>query len=583
MRFWPLAQIARIPCSLLIASLTLAGLALPVQSESLVLTPDNFKDTIAHGYWFIEHFSPYCGHCRDFAPTWNKLVDDYAPTQVHLAQVNCAVNGDLCSENGVQGYPHMNIYHDGKYLDQFKGIRSREHLDEFLAKHASSVLAAATSAQAPPPSEAAKADVKVHEEPPVDVNPNGQVLKLTPANFANVVQEGGVFVKFFAPWCGHCKKLAPTWVKLAKEMQNKLTIAEVDCEDHKALCREQGINGFPMLFFYAPGGTKTEYTGNRKLEPLRKWSEKTIKPSVQELVPADLEAVIAEHPVLYLFIHQPGDSHLIDVVSRAARPLLGSPPVYTAGSAALSGRLSIPSLTLPALIALKDHDSHPTSVFRFSATTSQAELSEWLLNNRLPTAMELGDGSFQEVMNAPTKPLVVLTAVPDEGAERERLIKSVKEVALAWRHRGDAHRNAGDRRVVFVWMDADRWSKWLKNMYGIEGSGRVIITDHSKLLYYDRDPSGEQIQLEVNSVLAALDGAMKGKGAKHSENIVERLTRYLNGRMIAIEEWIKSHRALTLLIIALGAVLAFFGVRKILADDDAQYYNHAPGKQGRLD
>jgi hypothetical protein len=45
---------------------------------------------------FIEHFSPYCRHCRNFEPTWNRVVDKFEKTPevgVHLAQVNCALNG----------------------------------------------------------------------------------------------------------------------------------------------------------------------------------------------------------------------------------------------------------------------------------------------------------------------------------------------------------------------------------------------------------------------------------------------------------------------------------------------------------
>lgn len=93
-------MLAKLPFHLLVTSLALAASALPVESVELkVLTPDNFQSTIAQGVWFIEHFSPYCHHCRQFAPTWEKLVqeNEAAPgSGIHLAQVNCAVNGGAC-------------------------------------------------------------------------------------------------------------------------------------------------------------------------------------------------------------------------------------------------------------------------------------------------------------------------------------------------------------------------------------------------------------------------------------------------------------------------------------------------------
>lgn len=92
-----LNSLRELPISLLLTSLALASAALPVHSTKL--TPDNFKETIAGGLWFIEHFSPYCSHCQSFAPTWEKLIEETekdTPT-VRLAQVDCALYGGRSS------------------------------------------------------------------------------------------------------------------------------------------------------------------------------------------------------------------------------------------------------------------------------------------------------------------------------------------------------------------------------------------------------------------------------------------------------------------------------------------------------
>jgi thiol-disulfide isomerase/thioredoxin len=130
-------------------------------------------------------------------------------------------------------------------------------------------------------------------------NPHGEVLALTPESFAGIVADGDVFVKFFAPWwvlhllgvfqvdvdedtysdrCGHCKKLAPIWEKLAKGLQHRVAVAEVNCEDYKSLCSSEGVTGFPMLFFYPASGKKTEYSGSRRVEAMKDWAERAVRP-----------------------------------------------------------------------------------------------------------------------------------------------------------------------------------------------------------------------------------------------------------------------------------------------------------------
>jgi thioredoxin domain-containing protein 5 len=60
-------------------------------------------------------------------------------------------------------------------------------------------------------------------------------------------------------------------------MQNKLDIAEVNCEDNAALCKSQDIQGYPTLVYYTTL-SKTVYTGGRKFEQLKAFTEKASAP-----------------------------------------------------------------------------------------------------------------------------------------------------------------------------------------------------------------------------------------------------------------------------------------------------------------
>eukprot|EP00300_Choanocystis_sp_HF-7_P028849 c34873_g1_i1.p1 GENE.c34873_g1_i1~~c34873_g1_i1.p1 ORF type:complete len:130 (+),score=7.68 c34873_g1_i1:46-435(+) len=106
----------------------------------------------------------------------------------------------------------------------------------------------------------------------------GNVAVLTDANFSQLVtgSKSGVFVKFYAPWCGHCKKLAPTWAQLADKYagDSSVTIAHINCDEHRTTCQAHEVKGYPTLVWFpsGPEKSKTEkYGGARSLEDLSKF------------------------------------------------------------------------------------------------------------------------------------------------------------------------------------------------------------------------------------------------------------------------------------------------------------------------
>lgn len=62
-------------------------------------------------------------------------------------------------------------------------------------------------------------------------------------------------VEFYAPWCGHCKNLAPAFEKAAKSLSGLAKVAAVNCdeESNKPLCGQMGVQGFPTLKIVRPG------------------------------------------------------------------------------------------------------------------------------------------------------------------------------------------------------------------------------------------------------------------------------------------------------------------------------------------
>ena len=130
------------------------------------------------------------------------------------------------------------------------------------------------------------------------VSAASSVLDLIPSNFDKVIFESGkpALVEFFAPWCGHCKNLAPVWEELAGEFasfSDKISIAKVDADSEKDLGKRFGVQGFPTLKWFdgKKGSTPEDYKGGRDLESLSKFiTDKTgLKPKKPKAAPSHVE------------------------------------------------------------------------------------------------------------------------------------------------------------------------------------------------------------------------------------------------------------------------------------------------------
>jgi len=105
-------------------------------------------------------------------------------------------------------------------------------------------------------------------------------IDLTSDNWETETAGKTVFLKFFAPWCGHCKKLKPDWDKLMDEFSGSSTqlVADVDCTTGgKPLCEANGVKGYPTLKYGDPSNLQ-DYEGGRDLDSLTTFVKESLKP-----------------------------------------------------------------------------------------------------------------------------------------------------------------------------------------------------------------------------------------------------------------------------------------------------------------
>ena len=96
----------------------------------------------------------------------------------------------------------------------------------------------------------------------VEKNSDG-VAVLTETNFDSGVAGDVVFVKAYAPWCGHCKRLEPVLGQLAATDDPDYSVGRCDGTEHRVLAQRFNVRGYPSLFFVRSKAEVIPYEGNR--------------------------------------------------------------------------------------------------------------------------------------------------------------------------------------------------------------------------------------------------------------------------------------------------------------------------------
>ncbi|KAL3840021.1 hypothetical protein ACJIZ3_024612 [Penstemon smallii] len=132
------------------------------------------------------------------------------------------------------------------------------------------------------------------------------VVTLDHSNFTDfVAKQKLIVVEFYAPWCGHCKKLAPEYEKAASILSTldpPVVLAKVDAneEQNKVLASEYEIRGFPTLKILRYGGSVVqEFKGPRDADGIVSYLKKQSGPASFEIKSAeDASSVVDEEKIL---------------------------------------------------------------------------------------------------------------------------------------------------------------------------------------------------------------------------------------------------------------------------------------------
>ncbi|CAO2835302.1 unnamed protein product [Amaranthus hypochondriacus] len=265
------------------------------------------------------------------------------------------------------------------------------------------------------------------EEHKFDID--GKVIDLDDSNFDSAISSFDyVFVDFYAPWCGHCKRLSPELdaaAAMLAGLEKPIVIAKVDADKYRKLGDKYEIDGFPTLKLFMHG-VPIDYNGPRKADVLVRFLKKFVAPDVSIL---DSDTAISN------FVEAAGPSFPIfigfgmneSVISKLAIKYKKKAWFSVAKDFSDSVMESYDFDKVPALVSL-----YPTYDERniFYGPFDDQFLEEFIKQNLFPLCLPMNHDTLKLLRDEERK--IVLTFVEDENDDKtKKLIKLLKAAASA--------------------------------------------------------------------------------------------------------------------------------------------------------
>jgi len=219
------------------------------------------------------------------------------------------------------------------------------------------------------------------------------VIVLTDDNFDDIVnKEELILVEFYAPWCGHCKHLAPEYAKAATELLKHdppIPIAKVDATVQSKTAGRFSVSGYPTLKVFR-NGKESPYNGPRKADGIVSYMKKQVGPAAKALNSIkDVEAFSISDPVngfavVGFFSGDGKNSQLHSSFQVVASKMRDNYIFGKVTDPAIAKHFGLDSGE--GLVAFKNYDDKKT-IYTGSPRTKDVE--DWIKANSFPVVGEL--------------------------------------------------------------------------------------------------------------------------------------------------------------------------------------------------
>lgn len=231
--------------------------------------------------------------------------------------------------------------------------------------------------------------------------------------FADFVKENEfVLAEFYAPWCGHCKALAPEYAQAAKELaETNVKLAKVDATVHTQIASQYDVKGYPTLKFFRSGNAG-DYGGGRKAPEIVNWLTKKTGPAATTIETVDALNTLKEaKEVLVVGVFD-------DVEGAAAKTFLTVAAGIDDVSFGITSNADVRAELKAegdAVVLLKKFDEGRND---FEGDLAEASLKEFISGNSLPIVMAFNPANQPKIFGGDIKTHMLLFVTPEEYKEK---------------------------------------------------------------------------------------------------------------------------------------------------------------------
>jgi len=318
------------------------------------------------------------------------------------------------------------------------------------------------------------------------------VLVLTEKNFQEALDANEfILVEFYAPWCGHCKALAPEYAKAAgilAEKESTIALAKLDATEEPKIAEQFEVRGYPTLKFFR-NGKDTEYNGGRTADTIVSWLEKKTGPPAKTLATVDeAKAFVADNDIAVIGFFDSVDSDGAKAFLAAA----GNMDDYPFGIATEAAVLA--EYKAAGVVIFKNFDEGRNDL---EGEITEESVAAFVAGNSLPLVVDFSQDTAQKIFSGDIKShlLLFMSAAAEDHAAKVEIARGI-----AKDHKG---------QMLFVTINTDEEDhKRIMEFFGMEESElpsmRIIKLeeDMSKFKPASTELSDSNIRAFVKSYLA---------------------------------------------------------------------------------